>query len=64
MELIYKKNFVKRVLDKDVEVFVVYMSFLILGSMIIHSAQEVQIYLLLTKELIGVTKNIDFVDVF
>lgn len=50
IELINNKNFAQTALDKDVKLFIVYVSFLSRGSMTIHSSWQAQIALLLTEE--------------
>ena len=65
IELINKKEFAKAPLDENIEVFVVYVSFLSLRSkMTIHPAWEAQIALLLTKKITVPAKYLDFADVF
>ena len=52
-------------LDENIEVFVVHVSFLSLGSkMTIHPAREAQIVSLLAKEVTVPTEYSDFTDVF
>ena len=51
MKIISKKEFTKAVLDENVEVFVVHATSLSLNLMLIYPAQEVQIALLVIKEV-------------
>ena len=65
VELINKKKFVKAALDKNIEAFMVHVSFLSLESkMTIHSAWEAQIALLLAEKVTVPAKYSDFADVF
>ena len=65
IKLINKKKFAKAPLDKNIEVFVVHVSFLSQESKItIHPAQEAQIASLLAKEITVPAKYSDFADVF
>ena len=63
VELIDKKKFTKATLDKNVEVFVVHVAFLI-SKMLIHLAQEAQIALLIAKKITVTAEYTDFADVF
>ena len=63
IELIDKKKFAKAILDENIEAFVVCVAFFTL-KIIIHPAQEAQIALLLTKEVIIPEKYSDFADIF
>ena len=65
IELINKKKFVKATLNKNIEVFVVYVSSSSLGSkMTIQPAWKAQIVLLLAKKIIIPAKYANFSDVF
>ena len=62
VEIINKKKFAKAALNKHVEVFVMYMTFL--SMMAIHLARETQIVLQVTEEVKIPTKYSDFSDIF
>lgn len=64
MEIIDKKEFVKTALDENVEAFIVYMTFIVLGSMLIHLARKGQIALLLAKEVKILAEYLDFLNAF
>ena len=65
IELINKKEFAKAALDENIEVFVVHVSSLSLGSkMTIHPAWKAKIALLLAKKVTVPAKYSDFADVF
>ena len=65
VELIGKNEFAKAVLNENIEAFVIYVSFLSLGSkMTIYPAQKAQIVLLLAKEVIVLVKYSDYANVF
>ena len=65
IELIDKKEFAKAALDKNIEAFMVYVSFLSLGSkMIIHPAREAQIALQLAKKVTVLAESSDFANIF
>ena len=64
MEIIDKKEFTKAALDENVEAFVLHVTLLSLNLMLIHSAREAQIALLVIQEvqIPALNKNIeDFV---
>ena len=64
VELIDKKEFAKAALDENIEAFVVYVSFLSLGSkMTIYPAWEAQITSLLAKKVIVSAKYSDFANI-
>ena len=63
IKFIDQKEFLKAVLDENIEAFVVHISFL--GSRItIHLAKKAQIALLLAEKVIFPAKHSDFADVF
>ena len=65
VELINKKDFAKAALNENIEVFVVYVSSLSLGSkMSIYPAWEAQITSLIAKEVTVRAKYSDFADLF
>ena len=65
LELIDKKEVTKAAFDKNFEAFVLYVSFLSLGSkMTIHPARKAQIALLLAKKVTIPAKYTNFSDVF
>lgn len=61
-EFINKKEFVKAVLDKNVEVVVMYVTFLLI--MAIRVAKKAQIALLFTEKVKITAKYSDFLDIF
>ena len=65
IELINKAESAKVILDKNIEDFVVHVSFLSLKfKIIINSARKVQIALLLAKKVTVTTKYLDSADIF
>ena len=65
VKLINKKEFAKAALDENIEVFVMNISSLSLGSKItIHPAQKAQIALLLGGKVTVPAKYLDFTDLF
>ena len=65
MAPIDKKEFAKATLDKNIEPFVVHISFLSLRlKMMIYPAQDAQIALLLAKKVTVPVEYADFADVF
>ena len=65
VEFINKKEFAKATLDDNIEVCVLYISFLSLRSrMTIHLIKKAQIILLLAKKITILAKYLDFADVF
>ena len=65
VELINNKEFAQAVLDENIKVFVVHISYPSPRSkMTIHLGQEAWIALLLTKEIIVVADYSDFTDMF
>ena len=65
VEFINKKEFAQAALDKNVEAFVMHVSFLSLRSkMTIHPAWEAQIMLLLIKKVTVPAEYLNFADIF
>lgn len=64
MELIDKEEFIEIALAKDVEAFVIHVTFLTLRSMMIHLAWKTQMASLLSEEVILLTEYTDFADLF
>lgn len=62
--MIDKKKFTKAALNKNVEIFVMYMTFIDLSSMLIHPAKKTQIASLITKKVKISAKYSDFNNVF
>lgn len=62
--MIDKKKFAKMALDKNVETFVIYISSLNLGSILIDLGKKAQITLLLIKKVKISTKYSNFYIVF
>lgn len=64
VEIIDKKLFTKVALDKNVEAFVKNITSVSLHLILIHSAQEAQIALLITEDISILAKYLDFSDTF
>ena len=64
MKIINKKEFIKTVVDRNVKVFVMYMTSLSLNLMLIYLIQEAQIALLVIKKVKILSKYSDFLNVF
>lgn len=66
VEIINKKEFAKVVLNKNIKVFVMHVTFLSFNKImiIIYLTKKAQIALLLTKEVKILAKYLDFFNVF
>lgn len=64
LELIDKKEFVKVVLDENIEVFMMHVTSLSLSLILIHPARKPQIALIIVKKVKISTKYLNFNNVF
>ena len=65
IELIDKKEFAKAMLEKNIEIFVIYISFLsLILKMTIHLTKKVQIALIFAKKVTVSVKPSDFANLF
>ena len=64
MKIIEKKEFAKKVLEKNVETFVIYVKSLKFNLILIYLAKKVQIALLLIKQIEFIIEYLNFSNVF
>ena len=62
MKFINKKELPKAILDKHIEAFIMYITFLL--TMAIYPARKTYIALLIVKKIQIATKYLDFLDIF